>query len=159
MKIKFSKDKLYILAAVFVTVVISVWILEKPSMEKSAPDNALEEFATVIPKGFLVVPLILENGVALSPLIQKFATLDVFSRASKRLIAKNLKVLKLSAPGDEASYGALVPEKQSEPLQELLSQSALRGALKNEKEAPVEFYQHKKAKNGLDVIETTEEGQ
>lgn len=91
-----------------------------------------------IPKGFLVVPLELSNGKILSHMISRVAVIDVFQGQS--LVAQNLKVVKLTAPEDVISFGALVPDKKAEDLQRVFSAKNLRGALRSFTTEPTRFF-------------------
>jgi hypothetical protein len=68
---------------------------------------------------------------------------DLFIEPHHKILAKNLKILKLNA--EDLSFGALVPEKKSEFLQLVFSQKNLVAAIKNSHSAQAEFFIQRQA--------------
>lgn len=88
------------------------------------PAEAKAEWSldTHIPKGFVLIPIEVENYEALDSILGRFGIVDLFrtrdGQAEKRPAARNVRLLR--APRNPTHFAALVPEGQSS---EILSHS------------------------------------
>lgn len=92
---------------------IALWP-ETPSA-KSTPDRG---FDTQIPKGFVLVPIDVQNYASLDSVFGRFGIVDLFtaseSGAAQRPVARNVRLLR--APYNPAHFAVLVPESKSEEI-------------------------------------------
>ncbi|MDZ4676103.1 MAG: hypothetical protein SGI74_01230 [Oligoflexia bacterium] len=123
---KFTKEHYILLGTLILTVLMSLWIGQKPVAQA---EQETTEVSVLIPKGFLMIPLQLANGDSIASLIHRNAVIDVFKAGQKIALAQNLRVLKLPQE-DGALFGALVPSDIAGTLQEIFSSPKLRGAIR-----------------------------
>ena len=107
-----KNEKLLFIILISLISLVTIWILQKP--EKSVDSNENQDLGISIPQGQLIIPIELANGKAISSLITQYGVGDLFIEPQHKILAKNLKILKLNA--EDQSFGALVPEKKSEFL-------------------------------------------
>ena len=85
---------------------------------KENPIGRPIEVDTIIPKGYVLVPLELENREAISSVIQNFGIIDLFSGnpdgGHARKIASRIKLIR--APYNPNQFAALVKEQLSEKM-------------------------------------------
>lgn len=136
---KAHKERTLILGALFLTSLTFLWIFEKPSAPPAtASASEPSEMGVNIPKGFLVVPLELANARTISLMMNRMGVIDVFA-PGERLLAKNLRILKLNND-ENTAFGALVPDKKASQLQSLFANKNLRGALRTLTAEPAQFF-------------------
>jgi len=83
-----------------------------PETEKSARRAQVD---TYIPKGFVLVPIEVQNYEALDSILGQFGVVDLFQAASpanprQHLVARNVRILR--APQNPAHFAILVQESQ-----------------------------------------------
>lgn len=122
-------------AAVFLT----LWIFFDNKPKDAQPQDVVTEIGVVIPKGFLVVPLQLNNATTLDSLVQRNAIVDLFQPGQRVAVVENLRILKLSA-GEGPAFGALVPDKMAGAVQDLFSRPNLRAAIRTMNSGPTQFH-------------------
>ncbi len=90
--------------------------------ESSPPAEAASALDTHIPKGFVLIPIEVENYEALDSILGRFGVVDLFrssgGKKEKAPVARNVRLLR--APHNPAHFAALVPETRSA---EILSHS------------------------------------
>ncbi len=101
------------------TILISVALVSAYTRDnKDTPLDRPMEIDTIIPKGYVLVPLELENKDAISSVIQNFGVIDLFSgnpeNGRARKIATRLKLIR--APYNPHLFAALVKENLSERI-------------------------------------------
>ena len=145
---KLHKERTLIAVALLLTSLTFLWIFEKPAEVKEGPGEP-SELGVSVPKGYLVVPLELANSKYISMMVSRMGVVDVFTPTS-RLLAKNLRILKLS--NEEASaFGALVPENRATELQGLFSNKNLKAALRTLTNEPTQFFSHDPTKAKIET--------
>ncbi len=96
---------------------ISLW----PEASRT-PSEGRVELDTHIPKGFVLIPIEVENYEALDSILGRFGIVDLFrsqdGRREKFPVARNVRLLR--APHNPMHFAALVPETRSS---EILSHS------------------------------------
>lgn len=75
--------------------------------------TAPTEFDTIIPKGFVLVPIEVQNFESLDSILGRFALVDLFrssgiENSAQRLVAKNVRLLR--APHNPSHFAVLVKE-------------------------------------------------
>lgn len=83
----------------------------KPPPERTA--NTRAEVDTYIPKGFVLVPIEVQNYEALDSILGQFGVVDLFQSASpenpgQHLVARNVRILR--APQNPSHFAILVQE-------------------------------------------------
>jgi hypothetical protein len=111
------KNNLHLVIAF--TILISVAIVSAYTRDnKESPMERPVEVDTIIPKGYVLVPLDLENRDAISSVIQNFGIIDLFSGNPEggraRKIASRIKLIR--APYNPNLFAALVKEELSERI-------------------------------------------
>ena len=111
------KNNLHLVIAfgVLITVaVVSAYTQDK----KDSPISRPVEVDTIIPKGYVLVPLELENKEAITSVIQNFGIIDLFSgnpeSRQARKVASRIKIIR--APYNPNLFAALVKESLSERI-------------------------------------------
>lgn len=83
------------------------------SSQSSAPSAARADVDTYIPKGFVLVPIEVQNYEALDSILGRFGVVDLFQSATperpeQRLVARNVRILR--APQNPSHFAILVSE-------------------------------------------------
>lgn len=104
-------------AAAALPLFLSLWSPSPP-----AQVDANWELDTHIPKGFVLIPIEVENYEALDSILGRYGIVDLFrsreGRREKQAAARNVRLLR--APRNPTHFAALVPESRSS---EILSHS------------------------------------
>lgn len=91
---------------------VSFWAHEEPA--KSPPLNV----DTHIPRGFVLVPIEIENYEAVDSILGRFAIVDLFKSSDAKVlnepVATNVRLLR--APLNPSHFAVLVPEKEAPRL-------------------------------------------
>jgi hypothetical protein len=132
---KLTKEHGLLAGAIILTVSMSMWINQRTPQNDGGP----VELGTVIPKGFLMIPLELANRNSLAGLITHNAVIDVFQPGQTVALAENLRVLKLQQE-EGVLFGALVPAEMAGPLQEVFGRPKLKGAMRTMDAGPTKFH-------------------
>lgn len=109
-----SQNKLLALSFLIFTAFSLLYsFLKTPEATASAPQKVYAD--TYIPKGFVLVPIELENFDSVSALIDQFGVIDLYAGAPQATgsvkIASRVKMLR--APLNPQLFAVLVPEKDS----------------------------------------------
>jgi hypothetical protein len=105
------------------------------------------DVTTMIPKGFVLVPIEVQNYEALDSILGRFGVVDLFQAptlegSSQRLVARNVRILR--APQNPTHFAVLVME---EKVGEILSGGGLFTVIvKRPAEVGTEFVTHDKPK-------------
>ncbi|MBC7752641.1 MAG: hypothetical protein H7Z71_00275 [Moraxellaceae bacterium] len=111
------KNNLHLVIAF--TILITVAVVSAYTRDsKENPISRPIEVDTIIPKGYVLVPLELENREAISSVIQNFGIIDLFcgnpDGGRSRKIASRIKLIR--APYNPNQFAALVKEQLSERI-------------------------------------------
>jgi len=95
---------------------VSPWSSTKP---EDKPNSPRQEYDTFIPKGFVLVPIEVQNFESLDSILGQFAMVDLFQgrspeRAGQGLVARNVRLLR--APHNPSHFAVLVPESQVDQI-------------------------------------------
>ena len=107
-KILFTAGALALLPFLFA----AVWSCSTPVLE-AKPESA--QVDTYIPKGFVLVPIEVQNYEALDSILGQFGVVDLFQsaespKARQQLVARNVRILR--APQNPAHFAILVQESE-----------------------------------------------
>ena len=103
-------------------ILIAAYILFTPKKEQSAGQPAEKIYAdTMIPKGYVLIPIELANADSVSALMDQYGVVDLYSGSAATVGAKKLasKVKILRAPLNPNQYAVLVPEHFSKQIMSL----------------------------------------
>lgn len=105
---------LLIIAAITVTVVSA--FVPKTSSVTDGTNSTGESVDTLIPYGFVLVPIQVQNEQALDGLIGAFGLVDLFTPSTEpgrggTRVAHNVKILR--APNNPSQFAVLVPEEMA----------------------------------------------
>ncbi|MCC6276882.1 MAG: hypothetical protein IT289_03075 [Oligoflexia bacterium] len=141
--VQFEKHKniLQTAAAFLAAAFVGMWIFQ-PAPE--APKQI--KLTSMIPKGFVLVPLTLKNSNQLAPLIEDRAVIDIYR--GDQIQIRYLRILKVNK-GEQSHWAALIPENFKTNLREPLSRSEMSGVIRPDESPPTEFLTLKKARSLL----------
>lgn len=108
---------------------------ESADVSKPEPES-VEDAATYIPDGFVLVPIEVANFESLDSILGKFGVVDLFvaaedSRGRPRKIAERVKILR--APLNPDHFAVLVPDNESQKI--VASSRALTVVVQNPKKS------------------------
>ncbi|MGZ3721304.1 MAG: hypothetical protein ACXVA9_00155, partial [Bdellovibrionales bacterium] len=91
-----------------------IWNSGAPAAEDTVKANRAQ-VDTFIPKGFVLVPIDVQNYEALDSILGKFGVVDLFQSGSmekpqQRLVARNVRILR--APQNPSHFAILVQESE-----------------------------------------------
>jgi uncharacterized membrane protein len=114
--IKSFKDNKHFIIAFILLVGISIYVSHVNNSEKVSGGPIQAD--TIIPKGFILFPIQLENIDAIKGVINQFGVIDIYARtkngsASKKLLSK-VKIIQ--APYNPDEYALLLPEYLSQKM-------------------------------------------
>jgi hypothetical protein len=117
-----SQKKNFILASIgasLVLALISSFMGRDTNSRIADPVDSEASVDTVIPKGFVLVPIEVENYQSLDPIIGKFAVVDLFSpqsgeKGNPKKLASRIKLIR--APLNPSQFAVLAPEDQAPRL-------------------------------------------
>ena len=86
---------------------------------QSAPQEILPEIDTMIPKGFVLVPITVQNSESLDSVFGTFGIVDLYAVGESNQkkdgrVAQGVKLLR--APKNPSQFGVLVPDADSSEL-------------------------------------------
>jgi len=98
-----------------VPVIFSFWPAEVGPSERGATSGV----DTVIPAGFVLVPIELQNYEALDSILGQFGRIDLFAvhtdgRRVQKAVGRNVKILR--APQNPSRFAVLIPEDKTSSL-------------------------------------------
>lgn len=95
------------------------WAQRLPSSKENPASSEFDSFDTVIPKGFVLIPIDVQNSESLDRILGNFGQVNLYASSSNgdfqnsqkpgQLIARNIKILR--APLDPREYAVLAPEE------------------------------------------------
>jgi len=100
----------------FVTLGLVAEVYQSHSAHNSEPTPAQEAPDTIIPKGYVLVPIELQNSESLSALISEFAIVDLYlpqdssTKSKGKKIGRHLRLLR--APLNPNTFAVLVPDAE-----------------------------------------------
>lgn len=115
----YLKDKKIRLLSLFLIVFLLINLLISflsTQKESSSFDEKDESIDTLIPKGFTLVPIEIQNAESISSLFDRFAVVNLYSNGgfgskSNTLVGNNVKLLR--APLNPEKFAVLVPESKA----------------------------------------------
>lgn len=80
------------------------------------PKTTMSEVDTLIPKGFVLIPIEVQNYEALDSILGRFGVVDLFQSVSEsqRLVARNIRILR--APQNPTHFAVLVAEEKVDEI-------------------------------------------
>lgn len=96
--------------------VLSAW---SSAPEPAPSKSGRQEFDTFIPKGFVLVPIEVQNFESLDSIFGQFGVVDLFQtmaneRLEQRLVARNIRLLR--APHNPSHFAVLVQEARADQI-------------------------------------------
>lgn len=116
--IRDKKDQLLLVAFVFVGIfIVCASFMKTASPTEVSPDPTTAD--TVIPKGFVLVPVEIQNIETIGSMIGNFGVVDLFTTPQPQQkggirVAKHIRLLR--APLNPQTYAVLVPEAEAHDL-------------------------------------------
>ncbi len=111
------KNNIHLVISFLILIIVSV-VSAYTRENKEIPIDHPVEVDTIIPKGYVLVPLELENKDAISSVIQSFGVIDLFTGnpdgGKSKKIASRIKLIR--APYNPNLFAALVKENLSERI-------------------------------------------
>ncbi|MBX3022565.1 MAG: hypothetical protein KF799_12910 [Bdellovibrionales bacterium] len=110
-----DKQILWSAAALALIPVLFTW-LRADSIPASAAPTAVQDMSTHIPKGFVLIPIEVQNYEALDSILGSFALVDLYQTAPSegaktQLLGRNVRLLR--APHNPSHFAVLVPENEA----------------------------------------------
>lgn len=107
-------DKQVLYSAVVLAILPLLYMAWQPS--GPAPVAGAGEVDTHIPKGFVLIPIEVQNYEALDSLLGRFAVVDLYQGegSPQTLTARNVRLLR--APHNPSHFAVLVPENQAQSV-------------------------------------------
>ena len=153
-KIKLSQHNKILLLSFLILII--TYVVFSPKKSESEHLKSEKIYAdTLIPKGFVLIPIELANADSVSGLMDQFGVIDLYSGSAATVGSKKLasKIKILRAPLNPNQYAVLVSETLSKHIMSLsgpfwaVVQNRDAKAIENEeKKSPVvkiEYYQNK----------------
>jgi hypothetical protein len=108
-----EKKVLWSAAALSLIPVLAALLLQGPSAPAGPANTTRAEVDTYIPKGFVLVPIEVQNYEALDSILGHFGVVDLFQAGQtghpeQRLVARNVRILR--APQNPSHFAVLVQE-------------------------------------------------
>lgn len=112
------KDNRYFILAFTGLVIVSLLFRTTNDPSPAAEPQAKIQADTIIPKGYVLLPIYLENIASITGVIEHFGIIDLYSGHSlggkSKKIAARIKILR--APLNPNEFAVLVPEALSEKI-------------------------------------------
>jgi|GEM_PF-1004870 len=139
--LQIKKNRIFALAFVIMALLVGLTSISQKAEMQSAPESA----DTVIPVGYVLVPIQLENQDSISSLMGEYGVVNLFLSAkvtghSKVKVGQRLKLLR--APLNPDQYAVLVPEEESGKILE--AQGPFFAVLQNPNESKATTWLKKK---------------
>lgn len=131
---------------VMALIIAAVQFLPSPAPTgESSPESA----DTLIPEGYVLVPIELQNSDSLSSLIGDYAVVDLFRGPNSQRVGRRLKLLR--APLNPQQFAVLVPEAQVSGL--LQTPGPFWAAIQNPNQKQKTEIQSKKKASRIEYFE------
>jgi hypothetical protein len=139
--LRIKKNRIFALAFVIMALLVGITSLGQKAEMQSSPESA----DTVIPAGYVLVPIQLENQDSISSLMGEYGVVNLFLSAkitghSQIKVGQHLKLLR--APLNPDQYAVLVPEEESGKILE--AQGPFFAVLQNPNESKATNWTKKK---------------
>ena len=116
-----NKSHLLIFLGLFLLGAIGMTIdyLKKPELNENKKNTSEDGPDTVIPKGYVLVPIELSNAESISSIISEFAIVDLYATANGKSqqgkrVAQHLRLLR--APLNPRAFAVLVPDAEAQSI-------------------------------------------
>jgi hypothetical protein len=115
------------------------------SCDKSPEPAANEGIDTMIPAGYVIIPIEVQNFESLDSLLGKYGVGDLFKGDGKngKLVARNIRILR--APKNPSHFAVLAPESQASSI--LSNQGNFYVALKGPHQSATQIVSEHEGKN------------
>ena len=147
---KFIEKNKWLLVAFFGFGLLAILTSSRNSAPQPQEAPRVESVDTMIPKGFILVPLDLENIEQIGSLIGNSGVVDLYTGGAeskkRRLVASRVKVIQ--APFNPQVYAALIPESEGSVIQNYLG--PFRAVVQNPKQNGSSV--HRETKNNLSIV-------
>jgi len=116
--IRSLKENKHLIAAFFLLIGISIYISHMNKSELIKDADLPIQADTILPKGFILYPIRLENMEAIKGVIDQYGVIDVYLGSKNGYKSKKLlsKVKIMQAPYNPNEYALMIPEYLSEKL-------------------------------------------
>lgn len=110
-------DKQVLLGAILLAAIPVAFTLTRPGLPAvETTTGAGFQVDTHIPKGFVLIPIEVQNYEALDSILGRFGIVDLYQNeqmagSNQRLVARNIRILR--APQNPSHFAVLVPESQA----------------------------------------------
>jgi hypothetical protein len=131
--------RMLIASALLALIPLGFYLFLQPT--PTPPAAATASLETHIPKGFVLVPIEIENYESLDSVFGQFGIVDLFQKAG--VIARNVRLLR--APNNPGRFAVLVPEREAERL--LRQGSVFSVTVKRNQAAGTEFVNEPKVRS------------
>ena len=112
------KDNRYFILAFVGLVIVSLFFRKTNDSSVTIEPQAKIQADTIIPKGYVLLPIYLENIASITGVIEHFGIIDLYAGHSlggkSKKIATRIKILR--APLNPNEFAVLVPEALSEKI-------------------------------------------
>lgn len=133
--IKSAKDNKHLIIAFILLVSLSIYLNHRNGKEAAHENIETIYPDTILPKGFILYPIHLENIEAIRGVIDQYGVIDVYNGTQNGIKSKKLlsKVKIMQAPYNPSEYALLLPDHLS---QKMMSESGpFLGVIQNRSEA------------------------
>lgn len=108
--------KIFVYAGLVSLLPLLSFVLTKDKVVDTTRPKTLTDVDTIIPRGFVLVPIEVKNYESLDSILGKFGVVDLFQPTStdenkQILIAKNVRILR--APQNPTQFAVLISENES----------------------------------------------
>jgi hypothetical protein len=112
---KLGWERRLLLSAALLSAIPAVGRVLMQSTTDSAPVERAAAVDTLIPKGFVLVPIEVQNYESLDSILGRFGVVDLFQPGSQngdsqRLVARNVRILR--APQNPSHFAVLIREEE-----------------------------------------------
>ncbi len=146
----FIEKNKWLLIAFFIFGFFAVLVQFRKAPPESLNPSHVDSVDTMIPKGYILVPLDLENIEQISSLIGNSGVVDLYTGGketkTRRMVASRIKVIQ--APFNPQVYAALIPENEGSAIQNYLG--AFRAVVQNPQQNGSSI--RREAKNNFSIV-------
>lgn len=146
----FIEKNKWLLMAFFSFGLLAMVVSSHHSAPQALETPSVDSVDTMIPKGYILVPLELENIEQIGSLIGNSGVVDLYTGGAetkqRRLVASRVKVIQ--APFNPQVYAALIPEGEGSVIQNYLG--PFRAVVQNPKQSGSSV--HREVKNNFSIV-------
>jgi hypothetical protein len=116
--IKAFKDNKHVSIAFILLVCLSVYVSHRSNITELPIDSTPVHADTLLPKGFILYPIRLENIDAIKGVIDQYGVIDIYTSTKNRQKSKKIlsKVKIMQAPFNPNEYAVLIPDYLSQTI-------------------------------------------